>query len=177
MTGKILAAVIVISALLVGGGVYYAQVYAFYEDVVPNGVDDVVLTAPSGAVQPVAYSDFRAIDADSSPIRYRACFILDEPVEGLGSRFQAYPAADPLVAPGWFDCYDAEEIGAALESGRAKAYLSRSDLHYGIDRVIAVMPDGRGYAWNQINACGAVVFDGEPAPAGCPTPPESPERP
>ncbi|MGR3625750.1 MAG: DUF6446 family protein, partial [Limimaricola sp.] len=27
-------------------------------------------------------------------------------------------------------------------------------------------------AWNQINVCGEVVFDGDPAPAGCPTPPE-----
>ena len=52
------------------------------------------------------------------------------------------------------------------------AFLGEENITYGIDRVIAVMPDGRGFGWNQINACGEVVFDGDAAPEGCPTPPE-----
>ena len=52
-----------------------------------------------------------------------------------------------------------------------------STLHTGsaiesIDRIVAVYPDGRAYAWHQINRCGEVVFDGNSAPEGCPTPPE-----
>ena len=47
------------------------------------------------------------------------------------------------------------------------------NIQYGIDRVVAVYPDGRGYAWHQINACGEVVFNREPVPEGCPEPPES----
>jgi hypothetical protein len=78
------------------------------------------------------------------------------------------PDAVPLNAPGWFDCFDAAEIGAALLRGDARAILSRENVPYGIDRVIALYPDGRGFAWTQINHCGDVVFDGRPAPADCP---------
>jgi len=84
-----------------------------------------------------------------------------------------YPDAAPLVAPGWFDCFDADALGAALETGQALAFLSVPNVSYGVDRVIAVTPDGSGYAWHQINACGAVVFNRQPAPEGCPPVPES----
>jgi hypothetical protein len=43
---------------------------------------------------------------------------------------------------------------------------------YGIDRVLAIYPDGRAFAWHQINACGKFVFDGDPPPEGCPPVPE-----
>ena len=39
-------------------------------------------------------------------------------------------------------------------------------------RIVAITEDGRGYAWHQINACGKEVFDGKPAPEGCPPAPE-----
>jgi hypothetical protein len=81
----------------------------------------------------------------------------------------------PLVAPGWFDCFDAAAIGADLAAGRAAAVLGEANVTYGIDRVLALYPDGRGYAWHQINACGEVVFDGDPPPPGCPPVPERPE--
>jgi hypothetical protein len=45
-------------------------------------------------------------------------------------------------------------------------------VSYGIDRIVAITEDGRGYVWHQINDCGEVVFDGEPAPENCPEPPE-----
>ena len=47
------------------------------------------------------------------------------------------------------------------------------NISYGIDQVVAVFPDGRGYVWHQINPCGSVVFNGDPAPAGCPPVPEN----
>ena len=49
---------------------------------------------------------------------------------------------------------------------------SQKRISYGIDRIVAIYPDGRGYAWHQINACGEVVFDGQPAPENCPPKPE-----
>jgi hypothetical protein len=55
----------------------------------------------------------------------------------------------------------------------AIAFLGIENVRYGIDQVVAVLPDGRGFVWQQINACGAVVFNGEPAPEGCPPVPES----
>ncbi|PWR03524.1 histidine kinase [Meridianimarinicoccus roseus] len=171
--GKILAAFIVVTALVAGAGMYYLQVYAFYEDV--SAREAVIRLTPraAGAPEAIGARDISAIDADSSPIRFRACFRSDVPPEVLAENFRAYPDAEPLTAPGWFDCFDAEEIGTALESGAALAFLGTSDITYGIDRVIAVLPDGRGFAWHQINSCGEVVFDGQPVPDGCPPPPES----
>jgi hypothetical protein len=63
-------------------------------------------------------------------------------------------------------------IGAALETGQALAFLSTRDVTWGVDRVVAVMPDGRAFAWNQINPCGAAVFNRDPAPDDCPPVPE-----
>ena len=174
LTGKILSVVLVASGLAAGGAMYYLQVYGFYQNVALQPGRDVMLVPLGGAApQPIAYSDFQAIDADSSPIRYRACFRTDLPEEEIAAACQPYEGAEPLEAPGWFDCFDADEIGAALEAGEAMAYLSVANITYGVDRIAAVFPDGRGYVWHQINHCGEVVFDGRPAPEGCPTPPET----
>lgn len=177
MNGKIIAAALVVPALMVGAAVYYLQVYGYYRDVAPNGSDDVTLVnAETGEAEVIPYADFRAIDADSSPIRYRACFTTTLGEAALAETYQDYPEAEPLIAPGWFGCFDAEEIGGALEDGGAMAFLSKPEVHYGIDRVVAILPDGRGFAWNQINRCGTVVFDGNPAPEGCPEPPDGVAR-
>jgi hypothetical protein len=48
MMGKFLASFIVVCGVLAGGGMYYLQVYAFYDAVVPNGSSDVVLTKKIG---------------------------------------------------------------------------------------------------------------------------------
>lgn len=169
--GKFLAAMIVVCALAAGAGIYYTQVYGFYDAVEPTGAD-VVLTTPDGVEEVIAYEGFEAIDATSSPIRYRACFRTSVPLDALEAEFAAYEGAVPLQAPGWFGCFSAEGIGEALETGTARAFLSVKNVHYGIDRIAAVFPDGHGYVWHQINRCGEVVFDGQPTPEGCPTPPE-----
>ncbi len=167
--GKAVGILIVLTALLGGAVLYYLQVYAFYTQLPPAAVADLRVTLADGSEAPVTASDFKGIDADSSPIRYRACFTPEglPPVADL----TPYPAADPLNAPMWFTCYSARAIGKALEAGQARAVLGQRDVHYGIDRVIALMPDGRAYAWHQINPCGTAVFDGRPAPEGCPPPP------
>jgi hypothetical protein len=173
MSGKVLAFLIVAAGLVAGAAMYWLQVYAFYEDVVlAEDGGDVVLnvTREDGTLEPLSPTSFRGIDAESSPIRFRACFELAEVPAGL----RAYPDAVPLVAPGWFDCFDAETIGSDLETGAAAAYLGEENVSYGIDRIVVLYPDGRGYAWHQINACGEVVFDGDPPPPGCPPVPERP---
>ena len=171
--GKLLAAFIVIASLLAGGAMYYLQVYHFYEEVSANGETDVTLVSlVSGAPEPVLYDQFRAIDASSSPIRYRACFTTSMSHAMLSETFEIYEEAEPLVAPGWFECFDADSIGAALEDGRALAFLGQRDVEYGIDRVVAITEDGQGYVWHQINRCGEVVFDGNRAPDDCPEPPQ-----
>ena len=59
-----------------------------------------------------------------------------------------------------------------MESGDLKVLLSQEEITYGVDRVVAILPDGRGFAWNKINACGEVVFSGDAVPEGCPPVPE-----
>ena len=90
----------------------------------------------------------------------------------LTETYVLYDDAVPLNAPDWFDCFDAARIGAALEDGSALAFLGTANITYGIDRIVAITDDGRGYAWHQINICGEEVFDGRPAPEGCPDPDE-----
>lgn len=170
--GKFLSILIVGSAIFAGVALYYLQVYHFYEEVAPMGEEDVQLTSlTSGAPEPLLHAGFKAIDANSSPIRYRACFTTDLSLATLTETYKPYKDAIPLEAPGWFECFEADAIGAALEDGRALAFLGQQDISYGIDRIIAIFEDGRGFAWHQINRCGEVVFDGEPVPDDCPAPP------
>ncbi|MFD1157018.1 DUF6446 family protein [Roseovarius aestuarii] len=172
MTGKILAGVILITALVAGAAMYYLQVYHFYDEVAATGTDDVqMVSLVSGQSEPVLYDNFTAIDASSSPIRYRACFTTTMSTAMLTETYEYYEAAEPLTGPDWFDCFDAEALGAEIEDGTALAFLGEKDIQYGIDRVVAVTDDGRGYVWHQINECGEVVFDGNPAPENCPEPP------
>ncbi|WP_272004730.1 DUF6446 family protein [Roseovarius sp. ZX-A-9] len=172
--GKILASSIIVCALIAGAAMYYLQVYAFYDEVAADGRTDVQLTSlVTGLPEPVLYDDFRAIDATSSPIRYRACFTTTMSHAMLTETFVPYDKAEPLVAPGWFDCFDAKAVGAALEEGRARAFLGTENIQYGIDRIVAIDEDGRGWVWHQINRCGAIVFDGQRAPDDCPAPPDA----
>ncbi|MFU8882885.1 MAG: DUF6446 family protein [Rhodobacterales bacterium] len=171
--GKFLSILILTAALIGGGAMYYLQVYGYYDQIDASGPDDVLaVTLASGLPEPMPHAAFQAIDSDSSPIRYRACFRTSLTPDEIAATYQPYPRAVPLLAPKWFDCFDAREIGAALEDGSAQAVMGVENIRYGIDRVIAVMPDGRGFVWHQINRCGAVVFDGQPAPDDCPPPPE-----
>lgn len=163
-------------AVIAGLAMYYLQVYAYYEETPAESLPPVQLTSlVSGAPEPILVEDHRAIDAESSPIRYRACFRTTASLGMLTETFVDYAGAEPLVAPDWFSCFDAEELGAALESGDAIGFLGQENIEYGIDRVVAVMVDGRGYIWHQINACGAAFFDGDPLPDGCPPAPERTE--
>ncbi len=173
MMGKFLTVLLLACAIVGGGFMYYQQVYAYYYEITPNGETDVQITSLiTGAPEPVLYDGFRAIDADSSPIRYRACFTTTMSLPMLTETYVLDEDAVPLTAPGWFDCFDAKEIGAAIEAGSALAFLGTANVEYGIDRIVAIHDDGRGWAWDQINRCGEIVFDGNAAPDDCPTPPE-----
>ena len=176
MNGKVIGVILIASGVLAGAGMYYLQVYGFYEDVAATNVDDVQMTSvQTGAPETILYENFKAIDADSSPIRYRACFETSQSTAMMTETYALYDEAVPLNAPGWFDCFDAAEIGAALGEGTALAFLGTFNVTYGVDRIVAVHDDGRGWVWHQINACGEEVFDGNPPPEGCPPPPERTE--
>jgi hypothetical protein len=152
MNGKIAAGVIVITAALAGVAIYYLQVYAFYTEASFVPGQEITLTLiESGQPEPILAENVKGIDADSSPLRFRACFTTPLTQAMLSETYAAYDGAEPLVAPGWFDCFDAVEIGTALERGEALAFLSRSGVATDVDRVVAVFPDGRAFAWHQLN--------------------------
>ena len=173
MTARILLVGILVTALIAGAALYYLQVYAYYTEVTAEIAEVQLTSVITGMPELILFENYKGIDSTSSPIRYRACFdtVLSQAM--LTETYVTYPAATPLVGPGWFDCYDAAALGAALDSGQAIAFMGVENIAYGIDRVVAVLPDGRGFVWHQINACGEVVFRGEPAPAGCPPVPET----
>lgn len=158
MNGKILVSSIVGPAILVGAAIYYLQVYAFYDKVELSsgaalpGTTTVQLTSlMSGAPEPILVEDFQGIDSDSSPLRFRGCFTTPMSLALLSETYVAYDAAEPRIAPGWFDCFDAEQIGNDLHEGLALPFLSVRDITSGFDRVIAVYGDGRAFAWHQPN--------------------------
>ena len=171
MSGRVAILGILMTAAVAGVAIYWLQVYAFYDELTADAENVQLTSVVTGVPEPVVFENYKGIDANSSPIRYRACFDLINSQAMLTEAYVIYDGAEPLVAPGWFDCFDAADIGAALERGDAVAFLGVENIQYGIDRVVAVMPDGRAYTWEQINPCGEEVFDGNPAPEGCPPAP------
>ncbi len=173
MNGKYVGGLLVIVGLVAGAAMYYQQVYAYYTKASFTPGAEIELTLiTSGQPEPILAEDVTGIDANSSPLRFRACFHTPMTQAMLSETYLAYAGAVPLNAPAWFDCFDAGAIDQALAEGQALAFLSRANVTYGIDRVVAVFPDGRAYAWHQMNACGEKVFNGDAPPEGCPAPPK-----
>ncbi|WP_395542761.1 DUF6446 family protein [Neotabrizicola sp. sgz301269] len=152
MNGKLVAGFIVLTGVLAGAAVWYLQEYAFYQQVAFTPGEEIRLTPVTGGPpEAIVADDVQGIDADSSPLRFRACFTTPLTQATLSETYEIYDNPTPTNGPGWFDCYDAAAVGAALEKGEAIAFLSEHDIHPGVDRVVAVMGDGRAYAWHQLN--------------------------
>ncbi|WP_405405147.1 DUF6446 family protein [Paracoccus sp. Ld10] len=145
--GKVAALALLGSTIAAGAGMWYTQEYLYYDPIDPNGPDATIAITTAAGEQPLPLTGFEGIDADSSPLRWRACATVDAvPADAL-----PFDGATPLNAPGWFACFDAARIGADLEGGTARAVLSVSDIRPDVDRVLAVYPDGRVYGWHQYN--------------------------
>lgn len=151
MIGKLSVLVIVLAAAIGGIAMYFLQVHAFYDDVPADSLNIEITSAATGRPVSIIANDVQAIDAESSPLRFRACFNTPLSQEILAGQFAAYDRPVPLTGPGWFNCYDAKEVGRALEAQDAIAYLGESDIHDRVDRVVAIFDDGRGFAWHQLN--------------------------
>jgi len=150
--GKASVVAILIVAVLAGAFLWYTAERAYYDTVAfQPGAEIRLVPLVGGQPEAIVVNGIEGIDADSSPIKFRACFTTPLSLAMLTETYQAYPGAEPLVAPRGFDCFDAEAIGKALESGEALAFLSEPNIHPGVDRVVAVFGDGRAYAWQQLN--------------------------
>ncbi|WP_238382617.1 DUF6446 family protein [Tabrizicola thermarum] len=150
--GKVIVGAIVIVAAVAGGLLWYTAERAFYRDVAfTPGQEIRLVPLTSDQPEPIVVDTIQGIDADSSPIKFRACFTTPLSLAMLTETYRPYEGAEPLVAPRGFDCFDAAAIGRALETGEALAFLSERNIHPGVDRVVAVFGDGRAYAWQQLN--------------------------
>jgi len=159
--GRFAAGGLVLSGVAAGGAMYYLQVYGYYETLEPQIGYQVAVADGSARL---SISEFEGIDSYSSPLRYRACFVITAGQPQL----IPYEGGEPLNAPGWFSCFDAATIGSDIEQGVARTVLVEANVQYGFDHVMALYPDGRAFVWPQINACGEAHFDGDPVPQGCP---------
>lgn len=157
MNGKLMVGGIVAVALAAGVGLWYSQTYAYYER--QDGLEEVVAY---GDAFPV--TNYRGIDANTSPLKLRACFTVDWDYSP-SDEFKA--EAEPLTAPSWFECFDAETITKDIEAGNAIAILAEKNQPFGFSRFIAQYPAGNAYMWRQMNACGKAQFNGEDLPEGC----------
>ncbi len=160
MNGKIIVSILVIAAVVMGFGLWYSIERAYYYQV--SGVTEV---QAYGKTMPV--SDYKGIDAATSPLKMRACFKVNWdyiPSDSYKGE------ATPLIAPSNFKCFDAGQLTRDLESGKATAILSKGNKPYGFDTYIMQYPDGRAFMWRQINKCGKAKFSDKVLPKGCPAP-------
>lgn len=151
-SGRWVVGFIVMVSLIFGAGFWYTAERAYYEPVVfQPGAEVRLVSLSSGQPEPIVVTGIEGTDAESSPIKFRACFTTPLSLAMLTESYRTYPGAEPLIAPRAFDCFDAKAIGRALETGEAQAFLSEPEIRPGVDRVVAIFPDGRGFAWQQLN--------------------------
>jgi hypothetical protein len=164
--GKFLAVLLLGSAIIAGASMYYLQVYGLYDEVKTSDVQlvSVVDDLPGS----ISFGNFQAIDSLSSPIRYRACFTTDLSISSLSETYVSLEKASPRNAPKWFNCFDAAAIGAELMAGTAILFLGQKNVHFGVDRIVAITNDGRGYIWHDLNDCGDKAYDGTIVGEECP---------
>ena len=141
MNGKILMGGLVAFTVIFGAALFYFQVYAFYDRV--EGLTSLTVQDREIAVQ-----GYEGIDAETSGLKLRGCFTTD-PAAYAGLSGVSKPT--PLSPPFWFDCFDQEQLQQDIDAGLATVYLAAENEKDGIDRVVAVYPDGRAYQWRQLN--------------------------
>lgn len=157
MNGKVLVIGLLGISAVAGAGLWYTTNHLYYDEV--TGVETVSI---QGDAWPV--SDYRGIDADSSPLKLRACFTVGWDFVAVDTHKDA---VDPLRAPYWFDCFDAEAIAKDIAADAATVHLAEHNQPFGFSSYIAQYPDGQAYLWRQMNACGKAQAEGEEMPEGC----------
>ncbi|WP_299970632.1 DUF6446 family protein [uncultured Roseobacter sp.] len=168
MTGKIAALAILISAIAAGVSLYYLQIYGFYEEATAELTEVRLVSLNTDTPEPISARAIQAIDAESSPIRFRACFETDASLPMLTETYVAPARATPRNAPPWFDCFDAADIAAEIAAGTALPFLGQKNVKFGVDRIVVITDDGRGYIWHELNDCGEKAYDGTIVGEECP---------
>ncbi len=151
MSGKLLMGLLLLVAALMGGGLWYSQNYAYYDVSEPADFTMTMTHVGSLETLDILANDFTILDADTSPLKFRACFTVENSIPMLTETYVIYDTPTPLRPPAWFGCFDYQRLTEDLESGEALAFLSQHNIVDGVDRVIAVYGDGRAFAWHQLN--------------------------
>ena len=124
-----------------------AAALALVSGAVPAAVPaEIALTAvATGQPEPILTEDWQAGPGGLG------CFRTPLSLALLTETFALYDAAAPRPGPQAPACFDAARIGADLAAGAALAFLGARNITPGVDRVVAVYPDGRAYVWQQPN--------------------------
>ncbi len=162
MDGRLLVGGLVAACVVTGGALVYFQDYAYYREVglKATGVTDGVMelteirltTRDGGFPELVPVTEFSAIDAATSPLKFRGCFHIAQSLDHLKRTYLAAENATPLRPPHWFKCFDTARLTQDLASGAAFAFLGERDVVEGVDRLVAVYADGRAFAWHQFGS-------------------------
>ncbi len=108
-----------------------------------------LVSVESQAPEPIPADGLKG--ASGAVLSYRACFSTTLSLAMASETYRVYPEAAPAPGPFWLGCFDALQLDKDIEKGEAVAFLSEPEIATGVDRVIAVYPDGRAYAWHQLN--------------------------
>ena len=128
--------------VLFGITLYYFQVFAFYEKV--NSVTQIKVLNRA-----VEVTNYTGIDSSTSGLKLRGCFKAD-PKDFSGLTLASNPT--PLSAPFWFECFDNVKLQRDLNKGLLKGFMAKENEKDGIDRIVAIYPNGDGFQWRQLNA-------------------------
>ena len=81
MTGKIMVISILLTSFIAGATMYYLQVYGFYQRVnVEQSKGISLVNLSTQEPEKIQVVNFQGIDANSSPIRFRACFEVSDTI-------------------------------------------------------------------------------------------------
>jgi hypothetical protein len=154
MRGRTLMIGLLVVTAIFAVALWWFQTRAFYER--SDGAESIEVAGLSIPVE--GYSQ---IDATSSPLKLRACFRLVDLADISRAADAASPLTkearaagatlEPLVAPGWFDCFDAETLAHLAQTDGAQTIVATRNAPQGVDRVVLLLPDGRGWLWRQLN--------------------------
>ena len=142
MNGKLFVISLLVFTFSFSIILYYFQVYAFYSRA--DGLASIKVLDRDVVVQ-----NYRGIDSVTSGLKLRGCFSVD-PQEF--SDLPILAKATPLSAPFWFGCFDHIKLQLEINKGYAKAFLVSENEKDGIDRVLAVYPNGNAFQWRQLNS-------------------------
>ena len=162
--GKFAVVALLASGLVGGVGLWWTQTHQYW-DTDPEAV--IQVTDTGGAVTTFELRFLQAIRSASSPLGFRACFETTARPD-LPNTLIVVEKPEPTVPPGWFDCFAPRAIADSIRAGEATAYIGVKNIAYGVDRIVAIYPDGRGYAWHELNNCGRKTYDGTVVGENCP---------